>query len=42
MNQYTNFYLPLCLKVEEDAFLRTDEIIAAYLPEIIGQKKIIN
>lgn len=41
MNQYTNFYLPLCLKVEEDAFLRTDEIIAAYLPEIKGQKTII-
>ena len=41
MNQHTRFNLPLCLVVEEDAYKRTDEIIASYIPEIKGQKAII-
>ncbi len=41
MNQHTRFNLPICLAVEEDALFRTDEIIARYIPDIIGQKTVI-
>lgn len=41
MNQYTRFNLPICLTVEDDAFMITDEIIKTYLPEIIGQKALV-
>ncbi len=41
MNQHTRFNLPICLAVEEDAFFFSDEIIARYIPEIIGQKTLI-
>lgn len=41
MNSYSNFNLPLCLTVEEDAFLHVDEVIRTYLPEIRGKKTII-
>lgn len=41
MNQHSRFNLPLCLTVEEDAFSHADEILKAYLPEIIGQKTLI-
>lgn len=41
MNQHTRFNLPLCLTVEEDAFSHVDEIVAAYIPEIKGQKTIV-
>ena len=41
MNQHSRFNLPLCLCVEEEAFSRTDEILASYLPDIKGQKAII-
>lgn len=41
MNQHTRFDLPICLSVQEDAFLFSDEIIAKYIPDIIGQKTLI-
>ncbi len=41
MNQHTRFDLPICLAVEEDAFLHSDEIISRYIPDLIGQKTII-
>lgn len=41
MKQFSRFNLPLCMVVEPDAFNRVDEIIAAYLPEIKGQKTLI-
>lgn len=41
MNQHTRFNLPLCLTVEENAFSHVDELVAAYIPEIKGQKTII-
>lgn len=41
MNQHTRFNLPICLTVEEDAFLHSDEIVKQYIPDIIGQKAII-
>lgn len=41
MNQLTRFNLPLCLDVDEDAFLHVDETVYAYLPEIRGQKTLI-
>lgn len=41
MNQFNRFNLPLCLIVEEGVFEHVDETVAAYLPEITGQKTII-
>lgn len=41
MNQHTRFNLPICLTVEEDAFLHSDEIVKRYIPDIIGQKALI-
>ena len=41
MNQHTRFDLPICLSVQEDALLFSDEIIAKYIPDIIGQKTLI-
>ncbi len=41
MNQHTRFNLPICLTVEEDAFLHTDEIVKRYIPDIIGEKALI-
>ena len=41
MKQHVSFNLPLCLTVEKGAFDHVDEIIAAYLPEIRGQKTLI-
>lgn len=41
MNQHTRFNLPICLAVEEDAFFFSDEIIARYIPEIIGKKTLV-
>lgn len=41
MNQFNRFNLPLCLVVEEGVFEHVDETIAAYLPQIKGQKTII-
>lgn len=41
MNQFTRFNLPLCMVVEEDVYDHVDETVAAYLPEIKGQKTII-
>ena len=41
MNQHTRFNLPICLTVEEDAFLHSEEIVKQYIPDIIGQKAMI-
>lgn len=41
MNQFNRFNLPLCLVVEEGVFEHVDETVAAYLPNIKGQKTII-
>ena len=41
MNQLTQFDLPVCLTVEEDALYHSDEIIKTYIPEISGQKTLI-
>lgn len=41
MNQHTRFNLPLCLKVEEDAFSHAEEIVTEYLPGIKGQKSLV-
>ena len=41
MNQHTIFNLPVCLAVEDDAFLFSDEIIKRYIPDIVGQKTLI-
>lgn len=41
MNQHTRFNLPLCLKVEEDAFMHVEKIVTDYLPEIKGQKTLV-
>ena len=41
MNQHTRFNLPICLTVEEDAFLHSEEIVKRYIPDIIGQKAMI-
>lgn len=41
MNQHTRFNLPLCLKVEQDAFAKASETVGRYLPEIVGQKSMI-
>lgn len=41
MNQHTRFNLPLCLNVEEDAFLHAEEIVSDYLPEIKGKKSLV-
>ncbi len=41
MNQYTRFNLPICLTVEDDAFMYSDEIVRTYLPEITGQKALV-
>ena len=41
MNQHTRFNLPLCLAVEEDAFLYTEKIVTDYLPDIKGQKTLV-
>ena len=41
MNQHTRFNLPICLAVEEDAFLHSDRIIRSYIPDIIGKKTVI-
>lgn len=41
MNQHSRFNLPLCMVVEEDAFLNIDEVLEQYLPEIKNQKALI-
>lgn len=41
MNQYSRFNLPLCLTVEENAFLNIKEILDEYIPEIKNQKALI-
>jgi len=41
MNQHTRFNLPLCLAVEEDAFLHTEKIVTDYLPDIKGLKTLV-
>ncbi len=41
MERRTSFDLPVCLTVEEDALLHTDEIIRTYLPEIYGKKTLV-
>lgn len=41
LNQHTRFNLPLCLSVEEDAFLHAEEIVSDYLPEIKGKKSLV-
>ena len=41
MNLHSRFNLPLCMVVDEDVFLKIDEILVGYLPEIKGQKAII-
>ncbi len=41
MNQHTRFNLPLCLTVEEDAFLHVEEIVTDYLPDIKNKKTLI-
>lgn len=41
MNQHSRFNLPLCLRVEEDAFFHSEEIVSDYLPDIKGQKCLV-
>lgn len=41
MNQHTRFNLPLCLHVDEDAFLHAEEIVSDYLPEIKNKKTLV-
>lgn len=41
MNQHTRFNLPLCLTVEEDAFMHVDELVSKYIPDINGQKTLL-
>lgn len=41
MERHTGFDLPVCLTVEEDALLHTDEILRTYLPEATGKKTLI-
>lgn len=41
MQQYTTFNLPVCMAVEDHAFMISDEIIKRYIPEIIGQKALL-
>ena len=41
MHQHTTFNLPICMVVEDHAFMYSDEIIKQYIPEIIGQKALL-
>jgi len=41
MKQHSRFDLPLCLVVDEDVFERVDEVVADYLPEVIGKKTLV-
>lgn len=41
MNQHSRFNLPLCLRVEEEAFFHTEEIVKEYLPDIKGKKCLV-
>ncbi len=41
MKQHSNFDLPLCLEVDEGLFDHVDEVMARYLPEILGKKSLI-
>lgn len=41
MKKHLGFDLPLCLVVEEEAFLNVDDILSRYLPEIRGKKSLV-